>query len=368
MLVDETTETALEPNSIPLSPNVRPSGLPNRKTRRPARYHDFMDELPPPPPPIVPDIHNDDVLDAGPSNTIYTTPPNQFGVFHVFDRGLPTYVPNEFHSLENLSDSPNFTAVSDTAPSWWTGFGSSLRHLEESWFAPFLSASAFRLMNWFYGVLTVKSLIELDRLVHEVLLAEDFKIADLHSFRATRENQRLDDWEDECDLSLSPGDGWLQSSVNIPITLEHLRHHTSSTVPQYSVPGLFHRRPLDVIKTALTEPVAQQFHLIPHYTHWAPSPNHQPERIYSEIFSSDAFIQEHERIHSSPRENGCQLETIVISLMFWSDSTHLTSFGDASLWPIYMFFGNLSKYVRGKPSTFSAHHLAYIPKVYHTHS
>ncbi|TFY60206.1 hypothetical protein EVG20_g7504 [Dentipellis fragilis] len=49
--------------------------------------------------------------------------------------------------------------------------------------------------------------------------------------------------------------------------------------------------------------------------------------------------------------------------MLWSDSTHLASFGNAALWPIYMFFGNLSKYTRGKPTLFSAHHLAYIPKL-----
>lgn len=364
MLVDETHEITLEPShSTPVTPDIRPSGLPNRKTRRPTRYQDYTDELPPPPPPIVPDIHPEDVSSqgqAGPSSAVYKTPPNQFGVFHVFDTGLPTYVPNEFHSLENLSDSPNFEVAPNTIPTgWWAGFGSSLRQLEETWFAPFLSASTFRLMKWFYGASTIKSLTELDRLVHEVLLAEDFKLEDLRTFRATKEDQRLGDGQD---MSFSPADGWLQSSVNIPITAERLRHHNSAEVPQYSVPGLFYRRPLDIIKTALAEPLAQQFHLVPHHTYWTPSPDHQPERIYSEIFSSDVFIQEHKKIHSSPSEDGCQLETIIISLMFWSDSTHLTSFGDASLWPIYMFFGNLSKYVRGKPSTFSAHHLAYIPK------
>lgn len=57
------------------------------------------------------------------------------------------------------------------------------------------------------------------------------------------------------------------------------------------------------------------------------------------------------------------IEYTVAPLMMWSDSTHLTNFGTASLWPIYMFFGWLSKYARGKPSAFAAHHLAYIPSV-----
>ena len=33
--------------------------------------------------------------------------------------------------------------------------------------------------------------------------------------------------------------------------------------------------------------------------------------------------------------------------MFWSDATHLATFGMVKLWPIYLLFGNLSKYVRG---------------------
>ena len=55
---------------------------------------------------------------------------------------------------------------------------------------------------------------------------------------------------------------------------------------------------------------------------------------------------------------------VILALMIWSDSTHLASFGTASLWPIYLYFGNLSKYTRAKPSSFAAHHLAYIPKVF----
>jgi hypothetical protein len=46
-----------------------------------------------------------------------------------------------------------------------------------------------------------------------------------------------------------------------------------------------------------------------------------------------------------------------------SDSMHLTSFGNAALWPIYEWFGNQSKYPRGKPTSFAAQHVAYIPKV-----
>ena len=59
----------------------------------------------------------------------------------------------------------------------------------------------------------------------------------------------------------------------------------------------------------------------------------------------------------------CSIGIAIIRLMFWSDATHLANFGSASLWPIYLFLGNLSKYIRSAPSTRSSHHLAYIPPV-----
>lgn len=45
--------------------------------------------------------------------------------------------------------------------------------------------------------------------------------------------------------------------------------------------------------------------------------------------------------------------------MFWSDATQLTSFGNAKLWPCYLFFGNKSKYRRCRPSCNLCCHVAY---------
>jgi hypothetical protein len=54
---------------------------------------------------------------------------------------------------------------------------------------------------------------------------------------------------------------------------------------------------------------------------------------------------------------------VVLALMFWSDSTHLASFGNSKLWPCYMFFGNESKYRRCKPSCRLCSHVAYFNHV-----
>ena len=83
----------------------------------------------------------------------------------------------------------------------------------------------------------------------------------------------------------------------------------------------------------------------------------------TDLYNSDAFLQEHEKLQQQPSEMGCDLEWVVSAIMVWSDSTHLANFGQASLWPIYLFLGNQLKYQCMKPSQFAAHHLAYIPTV-----
>ncbi|KAG1811133.1 uncharacterized protein BJ212DRAFT_1579186 [Suillus subaureus] len=84
------------------------------------------------------------------------------------------------------------------------------------------------------------------------------------------------------------------------------------------------------------------------------------------MYSSQAMLEAHEAIKLHPPDPSCKLETVIAAVMLWSDSTHLTSFGSASLWLIYLFLRNQSKYIHGKPSSFAAHHLAYIPKLSNT--
>lgn len=90
-----------------------------------------------------------------------------------------------------------------------------------------------------------------------------------------------------------------------------------------------------------------------------------PERIYSEIYNSDAMIEEHTKINSQARDpdDPDDLEYVVAPLIAYTDSTRLANFGGASLWPGYLFFGWQTKYERCKPSCFAAHHFAYFPTV-----
>ncbi|KAJ3991075.1 hypothetical protein F5050DRAFT_1802229 [Lentinula boryana] len=90
------------------------------------------------------------------------------------------------------------------------------------------------------------------------------------------------------------------------------------------------------------------------------------QHLYSELYNSDAFIEEHDHIQclpAPPDQPSCKLERVALGLMFWSDSTHLANFGEAKLWPLYMMFGNLLKYICSRPNSGACQHIPYIPLV-----
>ena len=357
---------------------LRPSGRPNRKIRIPLRY---VDELPPQPP-IIPQPISDIQLPSAsapapppPSRRVlspvsaptgYKTPPNAYGIYRLYRSGRPSYTPDDLYSLRQVSDGDTFSRDPDSNivgnRPWWS-LDKSSQDIQEQYFSPFPNASVFRMMSWFHSGSNLKSFGELDRLIREVILAHDFKREDFIGFRASREGGRLDKQDDEPQSRFSAEDGWIETTVNISLPADGIRHSSEADAPQFAVPGLFYRPLLEVIRAALHDTAAEHFHIFPFETYWNPSSNSSSERIYTELYTSDAFITEHEKLRAQPQEPGCDLDTVIVAIMLWSDSTHLANFGTASLWPIYLYIGNQSKYTRGKPTSFAVHHLAYIPKV-----
>ena len=225
---------------------------------------------------------------------------------------------------------------------------------------PFLNATVCQLMNWFYTGSNQKSIAELDRLVKEVIIQDDFDVSDLKGFSAALELRCLDMMEDEA--AFSGEAGWRESSVKIrlPVDKQKIKE---ATAPTFEIPGIWHCDLLEVIHTAFQDMKAQFYHLMPFRLFWKPTPDSEPEQVMTDLYNLDAFLQEHEKLQQQPSEMGCDLEQVVSAIMVWSDLTHFANFGQASLWPIYLFLGNQSKYQRVKPSQFAAHHLAYIPTV-----
>jgi hypothetical protein len=225
------------------------------------------------------------------------------------------------------------------------------------------TATSFHLVNWFYTGSNTKTLTELDRLVHDVILHPEFKQEELIGFRAAREAQLLDNIKDKAlaESLFSSASGWHETSVNLSVPFERVKNLSEDKAPKFEVRKLHYRRIVEVVKAALSESDTESFHFFPFKTYWQPDEDSEPQRIYTELYNSNAFLDEHERIRQAHATASC--ETVIAAIMLWSDSTQLANFGTASLWPIYLLLGNQSKYMRCKPAAFAAHHIAYIPKV-----
>lgn len=225
------------------------------------------------------------------------------------------------------------------------------------------STVSSRLIMGYHWSKSSKSLDDINYLVHQVIRHSLMNPNELANFDAYRETRRIDA------AIAQRSDGWRESSVKIEVP--DGREHppgSENPIPIFSVPGLVHRSLTEIIKAVWSSPESRDFQFIPYRQFWTRSPSGNEERVLGELYTSEAFNEEYEKLQALPPETGCTLERIICALMLYSDSTHLANFGDAALWPLYLFFGNQSKYVRACPSSGSCHHVAYIPKVHNTSS
>ncbi|OSC98098.1 hypothetical protein PYCCODRAFT_1375807, partial [Trametes coccinea BRFM310] len=226
--------------------------------------------------------------------------------------------------------------------------------------------------DWHYNASLTKSKDDFDDLL-DVLRSDDFSVDDLHGFSAQVGQDTLDAYTQPTGI-FSAEDGWSEASVAIPLPKPRCRYNSEELAPHFEVDGVHHRRLTDLIRAAAEDTrFADRYHWIPHMYFWQPtpdaprsaSPSGETIRIFTDVYNSDAAIREFEAIRTRARapDDAPEVEYVMAPLLFWSDATHLTSFGSASLWPIYMYLGALSKYTRGMPTEFAAHHVAYIPSL-----
>jgi hypothetical protein len=301
----------------------------------------------------LPDYTAPDPPDLG-IGTVQTEP-NVFGIWRKYPH-CPSIDPDGVISVAPAQ------AVS-LPPSSGTGALTSLSHALQQFdpianLVPHLPSTVLRLLDWFHSTNT-KSNADLDALVHKVILADDFDREDLHNFSAHRALHMLDTPSGNSSHE-SASNGWINATVHLPVPIKGLEH-SEVDAPRFPVSGLRYWRPLEVIRDVFSNAPIGTMHLTP-FHEYQRSEHGVDQRIYSEVYTSDRFINEHNRIRNQ-FQTQTNLETVVAAMMLWSDSTHLANFGTASLWPVYLFFGNVSKYTRARPTSFSSHHLAYLPSV-----
>ncbi|KAF5382541.1 hypothetical protein D9615_002821 [Tricholomella constricta] len=349
----------LPPPASPLPPPPPPptltqSGRPRRNYTLPKRFQDVLPALPDPPLVNEPELSQPSlprvrliVRDR------FISALNIFGLWRDYPH-RPSFVPDGSISVADLANKSLSFADAPQA--------SLFRVFSRSPPWPFRNMSIYRLMTYFNSGSITKSAGEANRLVEDVLLAPDFTTEDLRAFNAHQENQRLDDAISDPESS--------------PFLREFSSHSINIDVPsgrkdippsKFLVPGLLYRKVTSVIKAAFRDPLAHHYHFSPFKLFHRSPVTGKEERVMGEVYTSDAFIAEHDHVQLrspvSPDDPDCKREKIIAAVMFSSDGTHLTNFGIAKAWPIYLMLGNLSKYFRGLPNSGAMHHVAYIPSL-----
>ncbi|TEB36972.1 hypothetical protein FA13DRAFT_1787257 [Coprinellus micaceus] len=212
-------------------------------------------------------------------------------------------------------------------------------------YGPFKSKSAFELADWYWGS-AQKSFSDFEKLLH-IFRDPEFSLSDTL--------KEAGGWIQD--------DGWKSTPISIKVPFHRLQKNTR--VENYFAGNFRHRSILSVIKEKVASADdSRQFYYQPYRATWKPKSSSPELELYGELYCSQAFRQVNEEVQSlpsTPRTEG--LERVVVSLMFWSDGTHLTSFGGSMLWPCYMFFGNESKYRRCQPSERLGSQIAYFIKL-----
>jgi hypothetical protein len=350
--------------------------LAQRRSRRvgislPLRYRQYDDVLPQPPPsvPSSATSQQQQPESSSPVNSADTTtstrtslraPPfrtakNIFGLIRQFFSSTPpSHDPEEVITLRDISFIPPVTPARPDI------------HAEshEVSFHPYPNKSSFQLGHWYWNGSAQKSHTSFKELIG-IVGCPDFDPDDVRNTSWDNINSRLgasvddddekDEWEDE-------DAGWRKTQVTIKVPFSRTTAQPGAL--PYVAAELYYRPLISVIREKLSNAQDNElFHYEPYLLRW--SAPHLPceVNIQGELYTSPAFMNAHSELQSSPGEPGCDLPRVVVAVMFSSDATHLTSFGNAKLWPVYMYFGNESKYRRCKPSCNLCNHVAYFHKV-----
>lgn len=302
---------------------------------------------------------------------VMDTQRNHFGLFRrYFASKFPSHDPDQLlrTNLNEMSDIPENTI---------------LRQMSEKNFAPYPNQSSFMLGEWYWCDGSQKSKDSFEKLI-DIITSPDFSSADIEQTKWAWIDRKLGSSEEVVDneslwMDEDPVEdaGWAKTPVSIsvpfrcssPPTSKPTRRRGKTKIPEghvqtYTIPGFYHRSIISILREKLAnEEQFQHFHLEPFELHWQPGNAATSIRLSGELYNSPAFLEAHREVQELPQEPGCVLPRCVAGLMLASDATHLTSFGQTKLWPLYLYFANDSKYRRAKPSLHLCNHVAYFQKV-----
>lgn len=285
---------------------------------------------------------------------------NSFGLFRrYFRRSPPSRDPDAGIYAEGFID------IQDDAPERVNARDVDV-DLPPELYAPFPNLSSFLMGSWQNNGNNLKSRSQFNSLVNLLKsgLVDQSELINVTEFNRVFEQLDAEPApakEEENDQDLRSG--WVRSPVTIPIPC-HQKMADPGVRNWTLEPGFVHRNLISVIKEKIEDPEQfAQFHTDPYELYFQPREEVPEVRVHGELYSSPAFIDEHRAVQEGPGEPGCELERVVLGLVFGSDATQLTKFRNTNLWPLYLAFGNHSKYLRTKASNKLMVPVAFFEKV-----
>ena len=295
---------------------------------------------------------------------VFATQKNSFGLFRLFDDdSIPINDPEDQSGADPLptliAGAPMFQPL-PTDP--------------VNLFHPYPNESSWRIGDWYWNQGAQKSKKNFKSLLG-IISSSDFRPEDLcHTNWASIDRQLgslgttydhsqemrtatdLQEWRDV-------DDGWMRRNISISVPFPRRSLHPGPR--SYTISNFYRRSLLSIIHEMLLDPVrCKSFHFEPYSLRWQRSCGSVDVGVHGELFSSEAFATAHRDLQDASLGSiGCTLPRRVVALMFWSDATQLTTFGDAKLWPLYVYFGNESKYQRCMPTSNLCSHAAYFQAV-----
>lgn len=284
----------------------------------------------------------------------FKSQPNTFGLFRIFDMdALP------FHDPADPCDEYPFAPVSQP-------HDEAEERTPDNPFYPYPNGSSLRLGDWYWNQGSQKSRRNFKKLL-DIVGGADFRPDDVRTTNWTSIDRTLGvlDPSGNCEVYeewLNNDAGWKSSPVKISVPFPRRSLHPGPK--DYTIKDFYHRSLTSIIRERVLDPTRHRlFHFEPYELRWRPPHKACDVGVHGELFTSKVFLDAHRALQDSVPEPGCTLPRRVVALMFWSDATHLTTFGTAKLWPLYVYFGNESKYKRCQPSANLCAHAAYFQTV-----
>uniref|UniRef100_A0A0W0F9I6 Uncharacterized protein n=1 Tax=Moniliophthora roreri TaxID=221103 RepID=A0A0W0F9I6_MONRR len=294
--------------------------------------------------------------DPSPHRVYFKSIPNEWGLFRIYNNAPPLRYPDIPYMAEDITnDSTSKESCSSTEEDWLAAVMGGIwitsdaeapvepSVTDPSSYAPFPNITTFCLIHFLYNKKSIPALVA-TKLVKAIFLQPEFEKSDLNDFNAERDLRCLDRHLAERATAKS----------TLPFESSNVWHKTELSIP---MPCPNHKKLVPLICELVKDEIFFQYHIKPHKLFVQKTESSQPMQVYGEVYTSNQAM----RISHEKQVNSKSHEILFIWLMFGSDATHLTNFGMASLWPIYVISGNLSKSPHGMPTAHTFSHLGYLP-------